>query len=275
MANPLPALELTGWKTTRDTLHLFSRILGKIRSRYSETSKHWWHITLSVSARGLTTTPFPIAGQQLELTLDLAAHRFVTDSSEGWSTALPLQEQTAAAFCRRLEATLAAEGIDLPPNLLDAFHSEEPLAYDAEAVIRFRRVITWVDAAFKRFKNGLREETSPVQLFPHHMDLAVNWFSGRQVQGTDPADAENADEQMNFGFVTGDDAIPDACFYAIAYPAPDGWTNLTLPGGAHWPTEGWTGAVLPYETLVRPDRPLAALLGFLGSVQAHGAKSMP
>jgi len=44
-------------------------------------SKHWWHITLKVSARGLTTTP--VADQNLELTLDLVGHRLAIDSSAG------------------------------------------------------------------------------------------------------------------------------------------------------------------------------------------------
>ena len=218
-----------------------------MRSRHMPKSKHWWHITLNVSARGLTTTPFPIAGRTLELTLDLATHRLVIDSSDGWSIALPLAAQSAAGMCRRITAMLDAAGIGLEPDLLAAFDSDETLPYDIEAVRRFHQVINWVDTAFKTFKGGLREETSPVQIFPHHMDLAMNWFSGRLVPGIDPADEENADEQMNFGFVTGDGSIPDAYFYATAYPAPDGWTDLALPEGAYWHTEGWTGAVLPYR----------------------------
>ena len=135
-------------------------------------------------------------------------------------------------------------------------------------------VIDWVDAAFKTFKSGLREETSPVQIFPHHMDLSLSWFSGRQVPGVDPADEESADEQMNFGFVTGDASIPDAYFYVTAYPAPDSWMDLALPQGAYWHTKGWTAAVLPYAAVVASERPFDLLSGYLQSLQAHGAKLM-
>ena len=74
--------------------------------------------------------------------------------------------------------------------------------------------------------------------------------------------------------VSGDGSIPDAYFYATAYPAPDGWTGLTPPAGAYWYAEGWTGAVLPYEKLAASDRPQGLLLDYLRTLQAHGAKLM-
>ncbi len=61
MSQQLPILTLSDWNPTRDTLHQYAKIVGKPRGRYMPKSKHWWHITLNVSARGLTTTPFPIA----------------------------------------------------------------------------------------------------------------------------------------------------------------------------------------------------------------------
>ncbi len=269
-----PNLMLSEWKPTRDTLHEYAKIVGKLRGRYMPRSKHWWHITLNVSARGLTTTPFPIAGQNLELTLDLAAHRLAIESSEGWDAHQPLTGQNEAGLCRWIERTLAAADIELEPDLLAPFDGEAILPYDPEAMSRFRQVINWVDAAFKTFKGGLREETSPVQIFPHHLDLAMNWFSGRLVPGVDPADEESADEQMNFGFVTGDGSIQDAYFFATAYPAPVNWTALALPEGAYWYTEGWTGAVLPYAVVAAASSPFELLLDYLQSLQAHGKKLM-
>ena len=62
-----PNLMLSEWQPTRDTLHEYAKIIGKLRGHYMPKSKHWWHITLNVSAHGLTTTPFPIVGQNLEL----------------------------------------------------------------------------------------------------------------------------------------------------------------------------------------------------------------
>jgi hypothetical protein len=274
MSQQPPALKLADWKPTRDSLHQYARIIGKIRSRYMPKSRHWWHITLSVSARGLTTTPFPIAGQQLELVLDLVSHQLVINSADGWSTALPLTGQNAAALCKQCVAALATTNIDLEPDLLADFNNEKVLPYDIQAIDRFRRGINWADSVFKSFKGGLREETSPVQIFPHHMDLSMNWFSGRLVPGIDPADEESADEQMNFGFVTGDDSIPDAYFYVTAYPAPEHWGELALPEGAYWYTEGWVGAILPYSAALEAEHPGALLLEYLQAVQTHGSTLM-
>ena len=274
MSQQLPRLSLADWHPTRDTLHQYARIIGKIRGRYMPKHKHWWHITLNVSARGLTTTPFPVAGQSLELILDLAAHQLVIDSSNGWRTTLPLAGQSTAGLCRQVSAVLAGAGIELEPELLADFDSEEAQPYDVMAVNRFRQAINRVDVAFRTFKGGLREETSPVQVFPHHLDVSMNWFSGRLVPGVDPADEEDADEQLNFGFVTGDGSIPDAYFYVTAYPEPDNWTDLALPEGAWWHTEGWTGAVLPYAAVVASEQPLERLLGYLRMLQAHGQKLM-
>jgi hypothetical protein len=224
--------------------------------------------------RSGATTAFPITGQNLELTLDLAAHQLAIDSSDGWSATLPLAGQSAARLCHRISTTLAAAGIELEPDLLAAFDGEETLPYDIEAIGRFRQVINWVDAAFKTFKGGLREETGPVQIFPHHMDVSMNWFSGRLVPDIDPTDEESAGEQMNFGFVTGDGSIADAYFYTTAYPVPDNWTDLALPEGGYWHTEGWIGAILPYAAVVASEQPLDLLLEYLQKLQAHGKKLM-
>ncbi|MFC1748006.1 DUF5996 family protein [Pseudomonadota bacterium] len=274
MSQQLPSLALADWQPTRDTLHQYARMMGKIRSHYMPKSKHWWHITLNVSARGLTTTPFPIAGRNIELTLDLSLHQLVIDSSDGRHVALSLANQSEVDVRQGMIGAFAKAGIELETDLLSAFNNKKAGVYDVEAVNRFHRAISWIDGVFKTFKGGLREETSPVQIFPHHMDLAMNWFSGRLVPGVDPADEENADEQLNFGFVTGDGSIDDAYFYATAYPVPEGWSDLVLPQGAYWHTEGWTGAILPYAALLDSDKPQTLLLEYLQAVQQHGAKLM-
>lgn len=274
MNTTLPSLNQNDWNLTRDTIHTYAKIIGKIRRQYMPKHKHWWHITLSVTARGLTTTPFPIMGQSLELTLDLSKHQLMIESSDGWSAGLPLSGQSATGICRQIADNIPSAGNELESELLVDFSSDEIMQYDTDAVDNFHKVISWVDITFKTFKGGLREETGPVQIFPHHMDISMNWFSGNLVPNVDPADEESAEEQMNFGFVTGDKAIPDAYFYVTAYPVPNEWAELQLPDGAYWQTEGWVGAVFPYAAVMATSNPSAILLDYLTNLQTHGAKLM-
>ncbi|MDF1700328.1 MAG: DUF5996 family protein [Planctomycetota bacterium] len=275
-----PALPpLAAWQDTRDALHGAARVLGAFRGGISKPVKHWWHVTLATTARGLTTTPVSLAGattapEVLEVELDLVAHAMRLTSSEGWESSVPLAGQAPRALGNALVETLGAHGLAVPDSTFLKITDETVHAYDPQHAASFRRVLLWMDARLKAFKAGLRAETSPVHLFPHHFDLAVNWFSGRLVPGKDPADAGAADEQMNFGFVTGDAAIGEAYLYATAYPEPAGWTELALPAGARWQTEGWTGAVLPYAALAAAAEADVLLEDFLRGVQAHGARRM-
>jgi hypothetical protein len=138
----------------------------------------------------------------------------------------------------------------------------------------FWRTLAQIDAVLKEFRAGLRRESSPVQLWPHHFDLALNWFSGRLVPDQDPDDAEYADEQMNFGFSTGDEGIPEPYFYVTAYPVPAGWMEATLPDEAYWQAAGWTGAVLPYGAVSAAADGRRLLLSFLMKLQEAGAALM-
>jgi hypothetical protein len=54
-----PSLLVDEWMATRDTLHMWTQIVGKIRMGHMPLINHWWQVTLYVSARGLTTGRSP------------------------------------------------------------------------------------------------------------------------------------------------------------------------------------------------------------------------
>jgi len=270
---PFPPLHLDDWRPTRDTLHGYARVVGKVRAALMPKQKHWWHITLQAAATGLTTTPIPVDARTLELTLDMVHHRLMIATNRGEATLIPLRGQPLAVLFGEVLSALALLEIepDLDPS---GFADGTPGVYDAGAVEGYWGALSRIDGVFKRFKGTLRQETGPVHVFTHHFDLSLNWFSGRLVPGVDPADEENADEQMNFGFVSGDAEIRDAYFYATAYPPPMGWTDSPLPAEAYWHSEGWTGAVLMYERLAGIAEPEQALLDFLTASWRAGAEHM-
>ena len=267
-----PTLSLAEWRETRDALHDYARVLGYFRRELMPPQKHWWHITLSVSGRGLTTAPIPAGPGAIEITLSPVHHCVDIVSSDGGARSVKLTGQSASDLGAAIGHELSSFGVAIaaPAATFETVAHE----YDAAAATQFWSALVAVDLVFKEFKGTLREESGPVHVFPHHFDLSLNWFSGRRVPGTDPADADSADEQMNFGFVTGDSSINDAYFYATAYPTPEGLTEAGLPDGACWHTQGFTGAVMPYAQIAASSDGRSRLLEFMLLAQRAGSSLM-
>jgi len=86
------------------------------------------------------------------------------------------------------------------------------------------------------------------------------WLPGEKISGQDPNNEELSDKQMNFGFALGDDGISEPYFYITAYPLPEAFADLDLPAGAVWNTEGFSGAVLCYQALLKRSDPKSELI---------------
>ncbi|MGD9694226.1 MAG: DUF5996 family protein [Thermoleophilia bacterium] len=271
---------------TKETLHRYCQIVGKTRMALTPRRNHWWHVTLRVATRGLTTGPMPYDGGDVEILLDLVDHRAVVLTSGGEVRELPLRDGLAVAdFHDALMAALADLGVrprilarpyDIggPPFPDDREHA----AYDAAAVERYAAVLRSSAVAFERFAGRFVGKTSPVQLFWHSLDLAVTRFSGARVDPPDGVDAVTAEayshEVISFGFWAGDDNIPDAAFYSYTAPAPDGLTDRPLePAAASWSTgAGGSLALLMYEDARAAGDVEAAVLAFFESAYRGGAE---
>lgn len=268
-----PPLTLAEWQPTRNTIHGYARVLGEIRHAFAPRQKHSFHGSLYVTAAGLSTAPIPWGPLTFELQLDYAAGQARLTTNRGSHRQIALQGQSVAEF---LDQTLAALlEADIQLALKPAWFPDRSTGvYDAAAVARFWLALSQVDSIFRRFRGELRSETGPVQLWPHGFDLAMLWFSGRLIPGQESAKPRDADEQMNFGFSTGDAGIPEPYFYVTAYPLPPALPKVQLPGEAAWHAGGWQGAVLKYRSLLNVSDPETALLNFLRSVQREGARLM-
>ena len=58
-----PALPYAEWEPTKQTLHRYTQIVGKIRMALVPFRNHWWHVTLQPVTRGLSTGPMPYRGR--------------------------------------------------------------------------------------------------------------------------------------------------------------------------------------------------------------------
>lgn len=278
-----PALPLAAWQDAKETLHRYVQMVGKTRLDLAPFRNHWWHVTLSVATRGLTTGPMPAGDRTVEITFDFLDHRLVVAADDGSVGGFSLVDGLACAdFYRQLLIALGEVGVrprihpepydlDSPPFPEDTDHA----TYDAEWAQRFWRVLQDIERVFAEFAGWFNGKQSPVQLFWHSFDLALTRFSGRPApprHGADPVTAEAySHEVISFGFWPGDDRTPEPAFYSYTAPEPEGLTDLPLrPDEAAWQPAGGT-AYLPYGAVRAADDPRAILLDFLDSAYRAGA----
>ena len=270
-----PALPLAEWKDTHTTLHLWTQIVGKTRLALCPRENHWWHVTLYLTARGLTTMPIPHGTSAFEVAFDFIDHRLTIVTSGGERRSLPLRPRSVADFYQEYMATL--DGLGLPvrfrPIPDEVEHpipfpeDHEHAAYEAEQAHRFWRVLLQADRVLKRFRGRFLGKSSPVHFFWGSFDLALTRFSGRPA----PARAElspmmreaTSHEEISVGFWPGSGAVPEPAFYAYAAPEPPGFpASAVRPGAAAYRRE-ISNFVLPYEavrTEATPDEPILAFL---------------
>ncbi len=282
-----PPLPIEEWEDTKNTLHLYLQIIGKIRLRLFPKLNHWWHVTLYLSPRGLTTRPIPYRNLIFEIELDLIDHRLSIRSSDGREKSFPLDNLSVSQFYRSVFSSLSELGIEVKINPLpyDVPFSTEPFAtdtkhasYDNAYVNRYWRILLQVYSVFQEFRGRFIGKSTPVHLYWHHADLAVTRFSGRR--GPDRKEGTQADreayshEVISFGFWAGDDKVRAPAFYSYTYPEPEGLAHEPLsPEEAFWNTEGGNSmAILMYDDLRKRDHPQKALLDFLESAYQAGAK---
>jgi len=283
----LPQLPLTSWEATKETLHLWTQIVGKIRMVSSPPRNHWWHVTLFVDVRGLTTRRMhSTSGVTFEIVFDFVDHRLVVLTNDGRVESFELVDGlSVAAFDEKLHGVLDRLGIDVPiresPFGVTATtpfpDDREHASYDRDAVERFWRILDWSDYVFEEFSGWYCGKTSPVQLFWHSLDLAVTRFGGKRAPRLPDADPVTQEayshEVVSFGFWAGDQNVREPTYYSYTAPEPAGLRDRPLrPDEAFWADQGAGSlARLSYETVRTAADPKAMLLDFLESAYQAGA----
>jgi len=97
-----PDLPYQAWRETAATLQLWTQIVGKVRLALAPWVNHSWQVPLYVTARGLTTSAMPYAGEILELEFDFIQPRLLARTSRGEERCLALAPQTVADFYARV-----------------------------------------------------------------------------------------------------------------------------------------------------------------------------
>jgi hypothetical protein len=89
-----PELPYEAWKDTRETLHLWTQIAGKIRLALTPWLNHSWHVPLYVTARGLNTSPIPYAEGAFEIELDFNSLLLRIMTGDGRERRIPLEPRS-------------------------------------------------------------------------------------------------------------------------------------------------------------------------------------
>jgi Family of unknown function (DUF5996) len=280
-----PALPYDEWRETRDTLHMYVQVIGKLRLALSPFEPEWGNVPLYLTARGLSTSPMPVGLRSLDAEFDLLDHVLVLRTSDGdverrslGGPVADFHRDVVSALSRlRVEVAFSPTPSEVPdpiPFAEDRRHQ----TYDSAQARRFWRVLSMVDVVLKEHRARFRGRTTPVHFFWGSFDLAVTRFSGRPASpppgaGVIARFAEDA-EQICAGWWPGDGRFPDAAFFSYAYPKPDGLEHAPIPpSGAAW-NPGVGEFLLPYSAArVAPD-PRGAILDFLASTYDAAAGLM-
>src|SRR6266853_967138 len=285
-----PSLPFAEWKETAATLHMWTQIVGKIRLTQTPWTNHSWHVTLYVTARGLTTSPIPHGLSTFEISFDFIDHQLRIDASDGRRRAIELRPLPVADFYHAVMKTLAE--LELPvtinttPNeIQDAIpfeRDETHRSYDRDYANRFWRVLLQADRVFKDFRSRFCGKCSPVHFFWGSFDLAVTRFSGRPapphpggVPHLPDAVAREAysHEVSSAGFWPGGGGpVEYAAFYSYAYPAPQGFASAAVRPDQAFFSRELGEFILPYDAVRNSPDPEGELMEFLQSTYEAAAK---
>ena len=288
-AELFPEMPLDAWRPTKNTLHLYLQIVGKIRLRMHPRINHWWHVPLYVSPRGLTTRTIPHNGGNFEIEVDFHDHELEIRMSDGRVEDFALYDGlTVADFYASVFANLTKLGLNPDikaepyeaPSTTPFADDHENKSYDKEYVERFHKILVAVDEIFEEFRGRFCGKSTPVHLFWHSFDLALTRFSGRRAPQIDGANMVTREayshEVISFGFWFGDDkenSVAAPAFYSYTAPLPAGLAEEPLrPETAFWTPDG-SMALLMYDDIRGLENPRAAVLDFLENAYQAGAKA--
>lgn len=282
-----PELPLAEWQATRDTLQLWTQIVGKVRMANEPMVNHWWNVTLYLAARGLTTSLMPHpAGPSFQIDFDFRRHQLDVVTSAGTARSVALTARPVADFYAEVTRGLDELGVGteiwpVPVEIEGAipFPGDRVHAsYDGEQARRFWLALVEIERIFKVFRGRFLGKASPVHLFWGGLDLAVTRFSGRPAPphpGRPPHCGPHvmleaySHEVSSAGYWPGGEG--QGFFYSYSYPEPDGYRGSAVRPADAFYSQELGEFLLPYEAAAARDNPGQVLLEFLQSTYEAAA----
>ena len=168
-----PRMDVAGWQDTRDTLHLWTQVVGKVRLALAPPVNHWWHVPLYVNSVGLTTSLMPAGGRGIEITFDFLQHVLRIRTTDGVARDMALESRSVADFYAELTSRLRGIGVQAAmhpapveveesiPFAEDTIHA----TYEPDKAHAFFLSLIHSDRVLNRFRSGFTGKVSPVHFF--------------------------------------------------------------------------------------------------------------
>ena len=272
-----PELPYEAWKDTRDTLHLWTQIVGKVKLELCPFLNQWWETSSHLTVRGLNTGPIPWRGESFEIDFDFIDHRLSIRVSDGRIEQITLEPRTVADFYHLVINALTSLGIEavistLPAEMQNGIPFDQDTihaSYDKEFVYRWWRAMLATGRVMEQFRTPFHGKSSPVQFFWGGFDLDATRFNGKSATppsygGRIMKFGEN-EENFAIGFWPGTDQFPHAAFYAYMSPAPHKIEEAHIqPDIAHFDT-ALSEFVLLYDDVRHASSPEETLNTFFQS----------
>jgi hypothetical protein len=261
--------KLDHWSETSFGLHRGALLLGALQRLTQPPQPAYLELGLRIVRNGLAADSLPGGGQVM---LDFTGGSLVYAPPSGAEVSFPLHGSTQAQvfsglfgvlsqgklaellpqgpdLAERVSAGIAARGKRYRPPRPETLWDETNIKLDAQTSRAYLVVLQLVFTAIARFRARLAGMQTPLVVWPEHFDLSTLWFQGAAI--------DESQAHLNFGFAPFSEGLPDPYLYAYAYPYPQHFDPPALPAGARWNTQGWTGAVLPYEIIAAQSDPAA------------------
>ncbi|MDD5371263.1 MAG: DUF5996 family protein [Anaerolineaceae bacterium] len=257
------------WLSAARNLHAGARLLGAVQRLTQAPQPAYLELGLQVTPQGFTTGKLPEGGR---VTLDLTHSTLVYSPAAGEGTTIPLEDRPLGEVFTTLFGMLAESELKgvLPPGS-DLFArvaqgiaargdryraaeramlvEEAPLQIDPRAAREYLAAVQEMYTGIARFLAHMSGLRTPLVVWPEGFDLSTMIFRGSEV--------DEGRAHLNFGFAPYSEGMAYPYLYAYAYPLPEGAQPEDLPAGVHWNTQGWKGALLPYERIADQAHPAA------------------
>jgi hypothetical protein len=235
-------------------------MLGKLRVALAPPLPEWFHASLAVTTRGLTTRLLPIPAGAVEASLDLVEGVIRLSATAGRIETIDLvPARPIAAIWSQFREVLKDLGVkvdlwDKPQELADVTPfslDERPRDYDPALGASWLALITEIHAMFEEWRSPFFGR-SGVNFWWGGFDISVALYNGRHAiprPGSNYLMRYDLDaEHLTIGFWAGDGGH-DPMFFAYLVPEPANCAAypMEVPSAAWAPTmEEW---ILPYEAV--------------------------